>query len=441
MQNSLIKKGLVIGIIILFVGVAFAPSLQANIGEEYNDVTTEFLRIGKKHTIQRTRQEAEELENLFSTNRENIFYTQTGKDIKSSITKATENVKEPMVPHFFRDIIVFIANQGWISRIYLLDMAGQVVTYYEYEFYIFSDVEVVNNELYVVDWVAPRLYKVDLHTGDLDVIVDDWNLIYMYDVAYDGTYFYIDEWDLNRYDINGNYQGTASFDQSIRGSAWDGSFYWTLTTDNQIKCWDISNWPMITEISENMFNPPTSDCSGLWFDGTYFWTAESIDGSLGYIYQFNYDGGVISQWLEPAYMGYAACVITDFLPNNPPNKPSIDGPTSGNAGEEYCWTFHSTDPDGDDVYFYIDWGDDTNTGWIGPYSSCTSVEVDHTYDEIGNYTIGAKAKDIFDAESDWGYLEVTMPISFNSSSFLQFLERPFERFPRASPIFRNILRL
>ena len=121
----------------------------------------------------------------------------------TSITSATlkiKNEKEDLKEHILetnsKDIIVFIANQGWFSRIYILNMAGQVVNYFEYEYYIFCDVEVIDNELYVTDWVAPRLFKVDLNTGNLDIIVDDWSLLYMYDVAYDGTFFYIDEWDL-----------------------------------------------------------------------------------------------------------------------------------------------------------------------------------------------------------------------------------------------------
>ncbi len=44
--------------------------------------------------------------------------------------------------------------------------------------------------------------------------------------------------------------------------------------------------------------------------------------------------------------------------NNPPDTPTIDGPTSGKVGVEYNYTFHALDPEYDDVYYYIDWG-----GW------------------------------------------------------------------------------
>ncbi len=291
------------------------------------------------------------------------------------------------------DVIVFTANQGWLSRIYLLTMEGAVVTYYEYEYFVFSDVEVVNNELYVTDWVAPRLYNVDLTSGALDVVVDDWNLLSMYDVAYDGSYFYIDEWDLNRYTLEGNHDSTASFSESVRGSAWDGSYYWTLTTESLIKCWDISSWPAISPVSENDFAPPSSHCRGLWFDGQYFWTAESIDGVLGHIYQFDHDGSIANQWLAPAFQGYAAGVIRDFLPNNPPDPPFPPvGPSFGYASIDYAFRTATGDPDGNQLWYQWDWGDEISD-WIGPYSSGQVVSVPHFWGEPGDYSVRVKAVD------------------------------------------------
>ncbi len=214
------------------------------------------------------------------------------------------------------DLIVFTANQGWLSRIYVLNSQGAVLRYFEYEYYIFSDLEIADNELYATDWVAPRLYQIDIDTGALDVIVDDWSLISMYDVAWDGQYFYIKEWSLNRYSFQGSWDSSTSFSESLRGSAWDSTYYWTLNSDGHIQCWDISAWPTITELPEHAFDPPSSACRGLWFDGEYFWTAESIDGTLGYIYQFGYDGQVVNQLLAPAFRGYAAGVIKQSIPGD-----------------------------------------------------------------------------------------------------------------------------
>ena len=46
--------------------------------------------------------------------------------------------------------------------------------------------------------------------------------------------------------------------------------------------------------------------------------------------------------------------------NEPPDKPTIEGPSSGNAGIEYEFKFCSEDPDEDDIYYCIDWGDSSN---------------------------------------------------------------------------------
>jgi hypothetical protein len=135
------------------------------------------------------------------------------------------------------DVIVFTAHQGFLSRIYLLRMDGSVLTYFEYENYFHADLEVVNNEVYIGEAFAPRVLRADLQTGDLYVVVDDWSLYYFYGVAFDGSYWYVDEWDLNRYEFDGTKVGTASFDESVAGSAWDGTYLWTLNDDeNVIKC-------------------------------------------------------------------------------------------------------------------------------------------------------------------------------------------------------------
>jgi len=47
--------------------------------------------------------------------------------------------------------------------------------------------EIVDGELYAAEAFAPRLERVNLQTGDLEGIIDDWSLYYFYDVAWDGT--------------------------------------------------------------------------------------------------------------------------------------------------------------------------------------------------------------------------------------------------------------
>ena len=87
--------------------------------------------------------------------------------------------------------------------------------------------------------------------------------------------------------------------------------------------------------------------------------------------------------------------------NKPPNPPIISGPTSGSISDDYNYTFITTDKDGDDLYLLVDWGDNTNTGWIGPYSSDEEVKLSPSWSENGVYNIKAKAKDVYEYEGEW----------------------------------------
>jgi len=95
--------------------------------------------------------------------------------------------------------------------------------------------------------------------------------------------------------------------------------------------------------------------------------------------------------------------------NEQPNKPIINGPNTGKTSETYDYSISSTNPNGDDVFYNIDWGDAINTGWIGPYSSGRYVTVNHNWSVDGTYLLKVKSKDIYDEESEWATLEISMP--------------------------------
>jgi hypothetical protein len=109
--------------------------------------------------------------------------------------------------------------------------------------------------------------------------------------------------------------------------------------------------------------------------------------------------------------------------SQPPTKPEIDGPINGNIGVEYEWTFVSTDSDGDNISYYIDWGDKSGEGgWFGPYPSGEKLFLTHEYKSKNNFTIKAMAVDEYGVESSWAYFEVSMPRSkIANISLLNFL--------------------
>jgi len=124
--------------------------------------------------------------------------------------------------------------------------------------------------------------------------------------------------------------------------------------------------------------------------------------------------------------------------NRPPIIPCITGPSEGTIHVETHFFFMATDPDADQVSYWIEWGDGTNSGWLGPYASGETITKTHTWTKKGTYNITAKAKDPSGIESDWGTLPITVPYTYNIP-FIQFWLKIFERFPHAFQILRYLM--
>lgn len=102
----------------------------------------------------------------------------------------------------------------------------------------------------------------------------------------------------------------------------------------------------------------------------------------------------------------------------------------------------TTDIEGDNVYYWIEWFEnDPSAKWEGPYSSGQEITRNHTWNEKGTYTISAKAKDVYGAESSWGTLTVTMPKNQQSQQYSQLLQQLLQRFTNAFSILRQPLGL
>jgi hypothetical protein len=135
--------------------------------------------------------------------------------------------------------------------------------------------------------------------------------------------------------------------------------------------------------------------------------------------------------------------------NNPPNKPNKpSGITSGKIGTTHSYSSSTTDPNGDYVYYWFDWGDGTNSGWDGPHISGDNVTLSHSWTRLGTYPIKVKVKDIHGNESVWSDpLVISIPKTKISNLILQLLYRIFEHFPllekiiQRFPIFEKILKI
>jgi hypothetical protein len=108
--------------------------------------------------------------------------------------------------------------------------------------------------------------------------------------------------------------------------------------------------------------------------------------------------------------------------HQPETPKTPTGPTSGTVEAEYPYSTSTNDPDGDQVYYWFDWGDGSNSGWLGPYDSGQVVSVSHVWDTRGSYNIQVKAKDTHDLESEWSEPLITsMPKFKLMNRMLNFL--------------------
>jgi len=159
---------------------------------------------------------------------------------------------------------------------------------------------------------------------------------------------------------------------------------------------DISpmiGWDSITTLSDSITDH-SYEITGKE-DGIYYYRVKG--------YNSDYEWGDFST-LED--------VKVEIFINNPPELPQISGPTDGVAGETYDYTISAVDPDGDDVYFWIEWFQGCpGIFWQGPYASGEDVIFQYSWENQGSHTISVTARDVYESESGTATLVVTMPRS------------------------------
>lgn len=88
--------------------------------------------------------------------------------------------------------------------------------------------------------------------------------------------------------------------------------------------------------------------------------------------------------------------------NNPPSEPDrSSGSSSGKAGIQLTFNSLATDPEVDDIYYLFDWGDGTDSGYLGPYKSGETAQATHVWKKDGVFQVKVKAVDMHGFESPW----------------------------------------
>ena len=261
--------------------------------------------------------------------------------------------------------------------------------------------------------------------------------------------------------------GAGEYDQYKRGESWwyhpSAGWYTDDKLDLSFKLYGENTPPEIPEIITGpdegtaggycefivkAFDPDFHDLSYGWD-----WDGDDIVDEWTDFYDSGKNVTTYYSWLNPgvyklkvkvkdvynASSEYSESFTIEISGmNDPPDKPTIEGTDSGIPFTNYTFTFKAIDPENANIFYYIEWGDGSNTDWFGPFISGQEINFTHNWSERGQYTIKSKVKDLHGAESEWATLEVTMPKNkIINTPFLNFLEN----YPNMFPILRYILGL
>jgi len=148
---------------------------------------------------------------------------------------------------------------------------------------------------------------------------------------------------------------------------------------------------IIYEFNKNVIMKEETVAEALYHSKYYCTTNYGWDHYAEYIdlFTFNLFGDPSMKLIRP-------------VDNESPNKPTISGPSIGKIGIEQTYRVTATDPDGDNIYYNVDWGEDNqSTELFGPFKSGEATNFTHIWNNRGRYTIRVQAIDEFDLKSEW----------------------------------------
>ncbi len=113
------------------------------------------------------------------------------------------------------------------------------------------------------------------------------------------------------------------------------------------------------------------------------------------------DLDVSMTYIDPTHVEYTVSITNNNFVNFAPDSPQTpDGPATGLEGLEQTFSAAAVDPDGDQLYYMWDWGEETSS-WLGPYNSGETAMAGHTWTTTGPHSVAVKVKDQYDEESPW----------------------------------------
>jgi outer membrane protein assembly factor BamB len=481
MKNRIRKKGFVVGLMVLFIGAVFVPSISADFGRNnhplprndsgYRSASTTDWWVMFRHDANHSGYSS-----ALAPQTNNVLWTfMTGLEMSGStsvvdgkvyvgswdkkiycldattggkIWDYTTGLEITSSPAIVNGKVYIGSNDG---KVYCLDAStGGKLWDYQTGADVVSSPTVLNGNVYV----GSRDHKVYCLNAETGIKIWDYPTgddIISSPAVSDGKVF-IGSWDDKVYCLNaetgawiwdyttGNdvYSSPAVADNKVYiGSsdyklycldALSGSKLWDYTTGASIEsCPAITNGKIYVGSFDNKLYCLNADTGEKIWDfqaGDYFYCSPAVADGKVYagsfdhkIYCLNAETGAqiwsyttgYIVWSSPAvaegkvFIGSGDHKVYCFKNlNTPPNAPAAPtGPFGGQKGVEYTFSAVTTDPDGDQVLYLFDWGDGTNSTWVGPYNSSVPGSASHAWASAGNFSVKAKAKDVNGAESDW----------------------------------------
>jgi PKD repeat protein len=260
-------------------------------------------------------------------------------------------------------------NNGTLSG-YVYDIDMDPVREARVRVYFHGNYEEDYTDVYGYYYVSniPICYCLKNCTASKEGYSDEWVMLPIYE---NSTYDFVLNCVSMQVDVNGPYYGIVNEPVQFTGSVSCGNEPYTWF-------WDFGDGNTSNEQCHlHNYSAP----------GNYLVNLNVIDN------ESTNDSEITYAFIEDA-------------PNHPPEPPLIIGPLTGIIGEKISYSILTSDPEKDDVFYEILWGDGTFIEWFGPFLSDEAINVNHTWSEMDVYKTMVRAKDVNGNIGEWTSINV-----------------------------------
>jgi hypothetical protein len=172
--------------------------------------------------------------------------------------------------------------------------------------------------------------------------------------------------------------GWGNLGSTNSSSAFQAKEFWSYFFDMENKSGDFLNWQ---------------------FGKAQAFSKDRMAPTIGWDFSYGTWRAIIEGCL---LFGDPAQRMKSPHPSEPPVTPDAPIAPSEWVQEIDClFKVKTTDPEGDQILYLLEWGDGTMSEWFGPYQNNQEAEVYHSYAELGEYQIKVRARDIWGTASNW----------------------------------------